>query len=165
MTDNSNVTGRTISKPQGSTTMFGIEENYDEYDIFFDSIVVNGVPVDYNNDPDFGLGQGCYTYKVTNLQQNTDCVVYFVRCGVNSPSNAVVKLQPNPATISASLTIEGVYGQVEYSLIDINGRTVQSETIDANATHRLNLKGLTRGTYFVRITNDRFTKVEKLIVR
>lgn len=165
MTDNSNVTGRTISKPQGSTTMFGIEENYDEYDIFFDSIVVNGVPVDYNNDPDFGFGQGCYTYKVTNLQQNTDCVVYFVRCGVNSHSDVVVKLQPNPATTSASLTIEGVYGQVEYSLIDINGRTVQSETIDANATHRLNLKGLTRGTYFVRITNDRFTKVEKLIVR
>ena len=165
MTDNSNVTGRTISKLQGSTTMFGIEENYDEYDIFFDSIVVNGVPVDMTDDPDFGYNSQGITYQVTNLQQNMVCVAYFSRCGVNSPSNAVVKLQPNPATTSATLTVEGANGNVEYSLIDINGRTVQSRTIDANATHLLNLEGLARGTYFVRITNDRFTKVEKLIVR
>ena len=145
--------------------MFGIEENYDEYDIFFDSIVVNGVPVDMTDDPDFGYNSQGITYQVTNLQQNMVCVAYFSRCGVNSPSNAVVKLQPNPATTSATLTVEGANGNVEYSLIDINGRTVQSRTIDANATHLLNLEGLARGTYFVRITNDRFTKVEKLIVR
>lgn len=159
------VTGTTIQKPQGSTTRFAIQENEaDGYQL--DSIIVNGVPVNTLTDPEFQVDQGFYTYRISNLQQNMVCVAYFSGgTGVNSPSNAVVKLQPNPATKSASLTIEGVYGQVEYSLIDINGRTVQSRTIDANATHRLNLEGLARGSYFVRITNDRFTKVEKLIVK
>ena len=159
------VTGTTIQKPQGSTTRFAIQENQSE-GYFLDSLIVNGVPVNMSIDPEFNIDQGFYTYRVPSLQQNMVCVAYFSRDeGIITANTAVVKLQPNPATTSASLTIEGVYGQVEYSLIDINGRTVQSNTIDANATHRLNLEGLARGTYFVRITNDRFTKVEKLIVK
>ena len=97
-----------------------------------------------------------------------ECSVYARNIGgdiITTTDNAVVKLQPNPASTSANLTIEGVRGNVEYSLIDINGRTIFNKTINANSTEQIKLEGLARGTYFVRVTNSTFTKVEKLIVK
>ncbi|MBR5028898.1 MAG: T9SS type A sorting domain-containing protein, partial [Bacteroidales bacterium] len=94
-----------------------------------------------------------------------NCVAVFVPGSIRNASNAVVKVQPNPASSVAKLTIEGVNGNVDYALIDINGRVISQKVINANATEQINLEGLARGTYFVRITNNNFTKVEKLIVR
>ena len=167
------ITGITMSYPLGSTVVFSIVP---QPNCVIDSIVLNGLSIDMLNDPNLTFGQGYYTYilhlqfkkDLEGFNDDMECSVYARNIGgdiITTTDNAVVKLQPNPASTSANLTIEGVRGNVEYSLIDINGRTIFNKTINANTTEQINLEGLTRGTYFVRVTNSTFTKVEKLIVK
>lgn len=153
-----------VSYPQGSTVNFAIDENTDDYFQLID-LKVNGNSIDMTSDPNFSVAQGYYVYSVANLQANTNCEAIFHRDGLNIADNAVVKVQPNPASSVANLTIEGVNGDVNFALIDMNGRVISQKVINANATEQINLEGLARGTYFVRITNNNFSKVEKLIVR
>ena len=74
-------------------------------------------------------------------------------------------LQPNPATSQVNLDIQGVTGMVNCMLIDMSGRVVYNKDINAEVAQTINLNSLAKGAYFVRITNDKFSKVEKLIVR
>ena len=80
-------------------------------------------------------------------------------------ANVRMNLQPNPATSQVKLNIEGVTGMVNCALIDMSGRVVYSQNINAETAQVINLDGLAKGAYFVRITNDKFSKIEKLIVR
>lgn len=168
MSDYQVVTGTTIQKPQGSTTRFAIEENTDA-NFELTGLTVNGVNIDMINDPNFVAESGFFSYYIVNLQENKTCTATFSDGGphgsINGADNAVVKVQPNPATSVANLTIEGVNGNVNFALIDMNGRVISEKVINANAIEMINLEGLARGTYFVRITNNNFSKVEKLIVR
>lgn len=79
--------------------------------------------------------------------------------------NVSMTLQPNPATSNVQLTIAGVEGMVEMNIIDMSGRVVSTSKVNAEQTQNINLNGLAKGAYFVRITNSNMTKVEKLIVR
>ena len=63
------------------------------------------------------------------------------------------------------MNIEGVDGMVNCMLIDMSGRVVYNQNVNAETAQTINVSNLAKGAYFVRITNDKFTKVEKLIVR
>ena len=76
-----------------------------------------------------------------------------------------MNLKPNPATSQVNLNVQGVSGMVNCMLIDMSGRVVYNQNINAETPQVINLNGLAKGAYFVRITNDKFSKVEKLIVR
>lgn len=73
-------------------------------------------------------------------------------------------LAPNPATSQVALNIKGVSGMVNCSVIDMSGRTVYDRQINAENANTIDLRSVPAGAYFVRITNDTFSKVEKLIV-
>ena len=86
--------------------------------------------------------------------------------GINDFASRVsMKMQPNPATSQVRLSVEGVSGMVDCSLIDMSGRVVYNNMINAEVPQTISLSGLAKGAYFVRITNSTFSKVEKLIVR
>ena len=167
MSDYADVTGQTVSKPQGSTTTFAIEE------LGMNSIerlTIDGVDVDFNNDANFHVSQGYYEYTVVNLQHDVVCVASFYPGtppdeAVNDVSASKIAIYPNPAASFVTLTIEGANGEVEYSLIDISGRIIRHKTVNAASAERIDLSGLANGTYFVRVTNESFSKVEKLVVR
>ena len=74
-------------------------------------------------------------------------------------------LRPNPATSQVSLNVQGVSGSLNCSIIDMSGRVVYNANINAEEAHTIDLSGVAAGAYFVRVTNDSFSKVEKLIVR
>ena len=76
-----------------------------------------------------------------------------------------MNLQPNPATSQVKLNISGVSGMVNCSLIDMSGRVIYNQNINAESAPVINLSNLAKGAYFVRITNNQFSKIEKLIVR
>lgn len=159
------VGGTTVTANQGSTIQFGIQPDIDN-GYYIDSLIVDNVAIDLNSDPNWLWDGDNGYYDIANIQAAHNCVVVFKQdVSINHANSAVVKVQPNPATTTANLTIEGVNGDVNYALIDINGRVISEKVINANATEQINLQGLARGTYFVRITNSNFTKVEKLIVR
>ncbi len=77
----------------------------------------------------------------------------------------MMHLAPNPATSQVALNIKGVAGMVNCSIIDMSGRTVYNRQINAETANTIDLRNVPAGAYFVRITNDTFSKVEKLIVR
>lgn len=80
-------------------------------------------------------------------------------------ANVHMTLNPNPATSQVRLNIEGVEGMVDCSIIDMSGRVVYSQKLNAENAQVINLSNMAKGAYFVRIVNNEFSKVEKLIVR
>ena len=72
---------------------------------------------------------------------------------------------PNPASNNVTLNMTGVTGMVNCSIIDMSGRVIYNRTINAENSHTIDLSNVAAGAYFVRVTNDTFSKVEKLIVR
>ncbi len=74
-------------------------------------------------------------------------------------------MRPNPASHNVTLNMTGVTGMVNCSIIDMSGRVVYNRDINAETSHTIDLSNVAAGAYFVRVTNDSFSKVEKLIVR
>ncbi len=74
---------------------------------------------------------------------------------------------PNPATDVTTITLSGVEGRVTISVVDVNGRTVATETLtcSADCEKQMDVAGLGQGTYFVHIVGDNVNSVRKLIVR
>ncbi|MBR4739210.1 MAG: T9SS type A sorting domain-containing protein, partial [Bacteroidales bacterium] len=63
-----------------------------------------------------------------------------------------------------NVKVAGFNGKANCSILDMSGRVVYSTDITAGE-NVINLNGVSAGAYFVRVTNDTFSKVEKLIVR
>lgn len=78
--------------------------------------------------------------------------------------NVNLLLAPNPATSQVRLNVSDFSGKAKCSIIDMSGRVVYNADITSGETV-INLNGVPAGAYFVRVTNDTFSKVEKLIVR
>ena len=79
--------------------------------------------------------------------------------------NVSLGMSPNPASHNVTLNMTGVTGMVNCSIIDMSGRVVYNRVINAENSHTIDLSNVAAGAYFVRVTNDSFSKVEKLIVR
>ena len=85
--------------------------------------------------------------------------------GINNTEDYInLTLAPNPATSQVRLNIAGFAGKANCSIIDMSGRVIYNADITAGETV-LSLNDVPAGAYFVRVTNDSFSKVEKLIVR
>ncbi len=80
-------------------------------------------------------------------------------------ADVIMILAPNPANQQVKLALSGVSGMVNCNIIDMSGRVVYSKVINAEQSNTIDLSNVPTGAYFVRITNDSFSKVEKLIVR
>lgn len=111
-----------------------------------------------------------YYYTFSDITADHTVEVTFAENGAPQaidPVAAAVRmnLQPNPATSQVSLNIEGVEGMVNCSIIDMSGRVVYNADMNAQSAQVISLNNLAKGAYFVRVTNNNFTKVEKLIVR
>ena len=87
--------------------------------------------------------------------------------GISSADGATCTIFPNPATSSTTITVGGVNGKVKIEVVDMNGRTVASETLECNSdcVKTMEVDKLAQGTYFVRISGEQVNMVRKLIVR
>lgn len=75
-----------------------------------------------------------------------------------------VSIYPNPANNRTTVSVEGMSGKAQLSVVDMSGRTVMTTTMTAG-TADLNVAKLAKGTYFVRINSDEMATVRKLIVK
>lgn len=74
-------------------------------------------------------------------------------------------VSPNPATSVVKLNVAGVSGMVNCSILDMSGRVIYNREINAEVENTINVSNFPAGAYFVRITNNTFSKIEKLIVK
>ena len=153
------------SVANGGSRTYLVAPNEEIYELA--AIQLDGADLDlYGNNPVYNPEGGYYEYTLSNIIAPHSIHAIFRGVGLNAvEDNVKVSLQPNPANAQAKLAIEGVNGEVNFSLIDMSGRVISSEVINANEVKTINVSGLAKGTYFVRLTNSNFSKVEKLIVR
>lgn len=76
-----------------------------------------------------------------------------------------LSLSPNPATSTVKLNVAGVTGMVNCNIIDMSGRVVYNANFNAETETTINVSNMPAGAYFVRVTNDTFSKIEKLIIK
>ena len=154
--------GTTDDVAEGSTTYYFILPA-EEMDA---KIMFDGVEVVLGTDPNLEWNNnGYYIYTVRNVTADHVLAVESVVAINNVAEKVQMNLQPNPATSQVNLTIEGVNGMVNCAIVDMSGRVVYNSNIYAEAAQSINVSNLAKGAYFVRITNNEFSKVEKLIVR
>ena len=82
--------------------------------------------------------------------------------GINVAEGSNISLYPNPA--STTVTVEGIEGQATVTMVDLNGRETGKWSVNGGAM-TINVNGLAKGTYFVRIVSEKSTAVRKLVVR
>ena len=75
-----------------------------------------------------------------------------------------MRLFPNPASSTVTLTVNGFDGETMVEVVDMNGRTV-SKLTTSNYQLMLDVSKLAQGAYFVRVTGEKATAVSRLIVR
>lgn len=75
-----------------------------------------------------------------------------------------VNLYPNPANEKVTVSVAGLSGKAQVSVIDMSGRTVLTSTMEGDSA-QLNVSKLAQGTYFVRINGENISTVRKLVVR
>ncbi len=81
--------------------------------------------------------------------------------GIDDVNGSMVNLYPNPA--SQQVTVSGFEGQATVSVVDMNGREVYTAT--ANGSLTIDVSGMAKGAYFVRITGESSSAIRKLIVK
>lgn len=165
--------GQTLSMVEGSNQVyFEAEAGYQVLELYVDGVSVMIDTTDAAFDETVVYR---YTYNESDVvrytfpnltEDATIRVVFGERQGIDkAAANVKMNLFPNPANNNVQLSIAGVNGTVNCAILDMSGRVVYNQNINAEATTNINLSNLAKGAYFVRITNDKFTKVEKLIVR
>lgn len=169
------VCGTTITPAEGSTcTIIGQAAAGCVAKVFVDGQEITPWDDDEETgDPhltiayDEELDAYAYYYSFANITADHQIQFVFSEKVSIDPVAAGVHmiLKPNPASSQVSLNIQGVAGMVNCVLIDMSGRVVYNQNINAENAQVINLSNLAKGAYFVRITNDKFSKVEKLIVR
>lgn len=169
--------------------IFGTGDSTSVYPGIIDTLIIDGqrIPVDAIDEyEDFIITEDLETLRNASgdvLLRRTNYIVTFVgvtddhtvsavghplehRLGIEGEAVEVsLGLRPNPATNSVTLNMRGVEGMVNCSIIDMSGRVVYNRTINAENAQTIDLSNVAAGAYFVRVTNDSFSKVEKLIVR
>ena len=78
-----------------------------------------------------------------------------------------LSIYPNPTSDATTIALSGVSGEVTITIVDMNGRTVQSETMtcEGDCTKRMEVSGLAQGAYFVRVSGEGVNQVKKLVVK
>jgi hypothetical protein len=80
----------------------------------------------------------------------------------NAVDNAVV--YPNPAT--DNLTVElnkTITGKVDVAIVDLTGRIVSQQTFTSTDKLQMNIAGLAKGVYMIRVTTEKAQSVQRIV--
>jgi hypothetical protein len=103
-----------------------------------------------------------YVRKKKNLSGTTSVQVNIVASGIMEAANAMgMELFPNPASNEVSISwTNGGNGSIE--LFDVSGKLVL--TAEVSSGNKLNLSGLTKGVYLLKLSNQDQAAYKKLII-
>lgn len=87
--------------------------------------------------------------------------------GIDDIEEACVVIYPNPASTSATISLKGFNGMARIAVTDMSGRTIAVHQVNSatDSQWQMNLDQLAEGTYFVSVTAQNKSSVQKLIVK
>lgn len=75
------------------------------------------------------------------------------------------RLYPNPAKSSLNIAIHNYIGNLNVTIFDINGRVVYEKVVnDFTSECAINIEGIAKGAYIVRLAGENLSHSEKLII-
>lgn len=74
-------------------------------------------------------------------------------------------IYPNPSNGNINVRSVVDAGDVNISIIDLNGRTVFTQNVELHNAVNINVENLNTGVYIIRINGDNYTHTAKLIIR
>lgn len=87
---------------------------------------------------------------------------------MNNETAPEISVYPNPAKDVANVSFtSNTAGNVKITLCDLGGRTIRDKNIQSVNGHNsvaIDISGLPGGVYFIKVTDDQFTSVKKLII-
>ncbi|MDP5000903.1 MAG: T9SS type A sorting domain-containing protein, partial [Flavobacterium sp.] len=122
---------------------------------------------------------GMSNVKVVDLDMRNDYTVYAATYGRGvfsgmftnttlsssdfSQSNNI-KIYPNPAKELINIAISNYLGDLKVEMFDINGRLVNTKSVDFSGNYSIELNALTAGVYIVKLTGTNLNYSEKIVV-
>ncbi len=103
--------------------------------------------------------------SVTVTGDMTFVATFAQNSGIIDVSGSQIVLFPNPA--SSKVTLQGIEGLAQVTVVDMNGRMVYTQSLSHSDTQSLTIdvSQFAKGAYFVRITGEHNTAIRKLIVK
>jgi hypothetical protein len=75
-----------------------------------------------------------------------------------------IKLYPNPAKNLINIAISNYYGDLKVEMFDINGRIINTKSVDFSGNFSIELNALSAGVYIVKLTGTDLNYSEKIVV-
>ena len=120
------------------------------------------------NQPDIKLMFEAYNRYGNNLFLNDIEVNAPVGQTENTPGRQMISIFPNPSHGKFNLTITHSQREVEMMVMDPQGQVVYTETLVPGSgiiSKQLDFSRFARGIYFVKLTGERETDVEKIVIQ
>lgn len=89
-----------------------------------------------------------------------------IRTGVDAFYLNPVKIFPNPATNEVFVSVTDLTNPIIFEISDIRGVTIYNETSStSNRLTKINLNGIAKGVYYLKIKSGKFSVAKKLIIQ
>jgi len=116
-----------------------------------------------------GLNPGTYTVVVTSAEGCDTTMVFDVMNTAsieeNDLLNMSLSIQPNPASTYFTVKINLPQGkEAEVRITDALGKVIQKTEVNGLDELIINSTNFAPGTYFVSLSSERVTKMERLII-
>ncbi|MCW3071576.1 MAG: ASPIC/UnbV protein [Bacteroidetes bacterium] len=79
-------------------------------------------------------------------------------------ANSIATVYPNPATDNLTVSLnKSVTGKVSVTIVDLAGRIVSEQSFSATEKIELNIAGLAKGTYMVKVAGESAQSVQRVV--
>lgn len=109
-------------------------------------------------------GTNFYRLKLVDHDNSSE---YSKVLRVSFAKNVMVTLSPNPANVFVNVWIDGYSNTTSHiQLLDMNGKLLKQQFKPVNSTQpvRMNLGGLNKGIYILKIISENIFYTEKLVI-
>jgi hypothetical protein len=122
--------------------------------------------ISYPDQTDLGTNA---TYTFTMPASNVAVLASFIvdpSAGVAQNDFGKLTVSPNPAANNVTIALNSKQnGVFNVNIVDLTGKSVYTNSLEANATMNVDVTAFAKGVYFVKINNDKTQFVQKLIVK
>ena len=99
---------------------------------------------------------------------DTILITFIKHNGIDLQNDFLIRIYPNPTGDEIQVEISGVSRQIFMVLSDMQGKAVQNIPaipINGKIREKIDISGLSAGLYFLKISNEKLLKIEKVIKR